>query len=117
MIRTRTTPTWRWTHCARSARQVCRHLWQCLPSREENGVGRLQNVLVIWGLTPCQQCLCSLNAWATRISVWAVEAAGALGKLNLEPELVVPALQKSLQDTRPGVRTFAALALGQFGQQ
>ncbi len=40
-----------------------------------------------------------------------------LGRLNLEPALVVPALaEAALQGRNPGVRHFSALALRNFGK-
>jgi HEAT repeat protein len=38
-----------------------------------------------------------------------------LGKIGLEPQLVVPALMRALEDRRGSVRQDAAFALGNYG--
>ena len=43
------------------------------------------------------------------------DALLALGKFRAEPELVVPALTKSLNDPNPKVRLFACMALAEVG--
>ena len=44
-------------------------------------------------------------------------AALSLGRLTLEPDMVVPALTNVLQSTNLGLRNCSALALGYFGEK
>ena len=46
----------------------------------------------------------------------AAGAAITLGRLRLEPQLVVPALERNLSSTNLAIRNCSALALGEYGE-